>query len=206
MKKGLFRKATAFAVAATMLAGISLNGVSSVEAASISEKKARNIAVNDSRARNSDVMAIDIYDNTVRGQDVYTVTFYEQHGSEESRKFTHYKYHVNQDNGTIVARSHRDLTVISPKQAIKKALDKAGVSSSKVKNKDLDYGADDGNLVYNISFSVPVSYYNYSYDVYGDYYVRYFSDGTCDYNFVINAVNGKIIDWDSDEDYYDYYD
>ena len=195
-------------MAAVMLFGSvgSASQIAEVNAASkISSTEARNIAVNDARVRTAQLMALDIYEDNVKGQDVYDISFYIQNGKDTSRNFTHYKYDVNIKTGAIVKRSSRDLTVISPKQAIRKALNKADVSSSKVKSKDLDYGEEDGLLVYHISFSVPVSYYNYSYDRNSDYYITYYADGTTDYEFTINAVTGKIIDWDSDEDFYEYY-
>ena len=205
--KFLTRQLAALLMTAAVLSGSAFAGVTQVTevsaASKISETKARNIAVNDARARTGEIMALDIYEDDYKGQDVYTISFYVQHGSDTSRKFTHYKYEVNLHTGHIEKRSSRDLTVIAPKTAIKKALDKADVSSSRVKEKYLDYGEDGENLVYNISFSVPVSYYNYSPS--SAFYKNYLLDGTVDYQFVINAVTGKIIDWDSDTDFEEYY-
>lgn len=205
MKNMVLKRVAALLMAAAMLTGTAVGSaqVSEVEAGTISEKRARNIAVDDARVRNSDVMAMDIYEDTAKGQDVYAVSFYEHLGNrDDSRDFVHYKYNINSHNGNIVSKNHRKIKVISADQAINKALDRAGTTRGRVTNKYLDYGEDDGNLVYNISFAVPIKYYDWDYDIYGDYYVRYYSDGYCDYNFVINAVNGKILDWDSDEDYY----
>ena len=209
MKKQIVKKQlAAFLMAAAVLTGTAAGAAApavEVSAASITENKARNIAASDAKVRTGDLMALDIYDDTYNGKKIYYVGFYVQKGGDRSRNFTHYVYYVNRNSGAIEKKTSRDLSVIKPSKAIRKALDKADVSSSKVKNKSLDYGEDGENLVYDIEFSVPLSYSNIDYDANSKYYRMYLLDGTVDYQFTINALNGKIIDWDSDADFDEYY-
>ena len=208
-KRILKKQLAAFLMAAAVLTGTVAGQAAPIAevsaAAKVSETKARNIAANDARVRTGELMALDSYEDTYNGRKIYHISFYIQKGNDASRNFTHYVYYVNRNTGAIEKKSSRDLTVIKPSQAIRKALDKADVSSSKVKNKDFDYGEDGEYLVYDIEFSVPVSASNITYDKNSDYYRLYLVDGTIDYEFTINAVTGKIIDWDSDDDFREYY-
>ena len=154
----------------------------------ISKTKARNIALDDAKVKSSKTHALDVDDDRVSGKKVFIVNFY-VHNSGQS--YTSYRYTIAARNGQIMKKSKKASKILQKKRAIAIALDHKDFRRRDVEDIDCDLDDEDGTLVYYISFSAPSYYVNDSWDIVkgNDY----------DFEYTINAVSGKIIDWDYDD-------
>ena len=173
-------------------------------AASISESKARQIALRNAGVSSSKAYALDSSTETTKGRSTFAVSFYKKN-SETS--YTHYYYNINKSNGSIVKKSSKQYTTISASRAKDIALDDAGFSRSEVDDLSAEFDEDDGKLVWYVSFDADDDDdddddddYDYYYYSNGTYYPYYYYGGTYSYSgrTYYTESNGRVYYYDSD--------
>ncbi len=140
----------------------------------ISESKAKSIALKDAGLK-----AADIYDYEIELDRDYSVLKYDISFESGGRD---YDYDINATTGKIIAVEKPNATSsdakISKSKAKRTALSHAGVKSADISRYQIKLEKDDGIWIYEISFNV----------------------GYIEYDYTINAENGKILESERDID------
>jgi uncharacterized membrane protein YkoI len=140
----------------------------------ISASKAKSIALKDAGLSESQVYDLEVELDRDNGKLHYDVSF-EKDGKD-------YVYEINASTGKIISVEKPNATsskaTISKSAAKKTALKHAGVSEGEISRYQVELEKDDGVWKYEISFNV----------------------GYVEYDYTINAENGKIIEAEKDID------
>lgn len=140
---------------------------------SISAAKAKTAALNDAGLKASEIDDYDIERDVYKGVNSYSIEF-EASGVE-------YEYEVSRKSGKILYKEVEGQKVnasISKTKVKEIVLKDAGVSASKVKDYDVELDNEKGVAVYEIDFEV----------------------GNTEYEYKVNAANGKILKKEVDRD------
>ena len=147
---------------------------SSSTSSQISASKAKSIALKDAGLSESQVYDLEVELDRDNGKLHYDVSF-EKDGKD-------YDYEINASTGKIISVEKPKATsseaTVSKSAAKKTALKHAGVSEGEISRYQVELEKDDGVWKYEISFNV----------------------GYVEYDYTINAENGKIIEAEKDID------
>ena len=140
----------------------------------ISSSKAKSIALKDAGVKESEIYDFEIELDRDNGTLHYDVSF-EKDGRD-------YDYEINAKTGKIISVEKPNMTSseakISKSKAKSTALNHAGVKENEISLYKIELEKDDGVWKYEISFNV----------------------GNVEYDYTINAENGKIIEAEKDID------
>lgn len=140
----------------------------------ISSSKAKSIALKDAGVKESEIYDFEIELDRDNGTLHYDVSF-EKDGRD-------YDYEINAKTGKIISVEKPNVTSseakISKSKAKSTALNHAGVKENEISLYKIELEKDDGVWKYEISFNV----------------------GNVEYDYTINAENGKIIEAEKDID------
>lgn len=158
----------------------------------IGEAKAKSIALNHAKLKETDVKFVKVQLDYDDGRWIYDVEFYR--GNQE------YDYEIDARNGKLLAidfeiENGNVHTIVAPvvtapaknvlidaEKAKDVALNHAGLKASDVNFVKVKQDYDDGRAIYEIEF--------------------YSRNQQREYDYEIDAVNGKVISWDSDYEHH----
>lgn len=173
---------------ATKTVTVNTTASSAVPSSGIDEEKAKSIALADSGINASDAQNISVHKDMDDGRELYDVTFFSGN--------TKYEYEIDAVSGAIrsadrdnesankpmMPRNDLNVTVtpgkVDAEQARNIALSDAGLTAEQVSGLKTDLDYDDGRTVYEIEF---------------------YANGM-EYNYEINAADGRIIDKEAERD------
>jgi len=140
----------------------------------ISKSKAKSIALKDAGLKESEIYDYEIELDYEKGVSLYEISF-EYNGKD-------YDYDINAKTGKIISVDKPNATSsevkISKSKAKTTALNHAGVKETDISRYQVELEKDDGVWKYEISFNV----------------------GNVEYDYTINAENGKILESEKDTD------
>ena len=147
----------------------------------ISETRAKTIALKDAGIDKNKAKGLDAEDDKQNGKKIYEVIFFKK---TADRRYDKYRYIIAWRDGQILKHSKKNITIITRREALLNALDKKDFSRSQVYDVDVDLDEDDGMIIYDV-----------------DYTSREGANGrpSRDFEFTINAENGRVVDWDVDD-------
>ncbi len=147
----------------------------SAEVKDIGLAEAKDIALEDADLREKDVTFVRTGADYDDGRKVYEIEFYTNKGE--------YDYEIDAETGKILdfdydAEAYTPDKVIGIDEAKRIALKHAGVAQKNAKWVKAELDRDDDSYKYEVEFSV----------------------GRTEYEYEIDAMTGKILDWDKDYD------